>query len=300
MKVIIIGSKGFIGRNILHYYVNKGHEVYGADITPNDYNHKNYFLIDSSDPDFEYVFKYIKFDICINCSGAASVPESFIDPIKDFLLNTVNVIRILGAIKKYQSNCKFLNLSSAAVYGNPSQIPVKEGSILSPLSPYGIHKLQAEQICKEYYNFFDVRTCSVRIFSVYGPGLRKQLFWDLFHKAKTGIPFKLFGTGDESRDFIYIYDLLIALDLVIYYSEFLGDVINVANGEEIKIKDATSIFLNNFKNRIQYEFSGEIREGDPVKWCADIGKLKSFGYKPFYNINTGLRKYFEWVNCELN
>lgn len=296
MKVIIIGSKGFIGQNLLNYLSGKGHEVWGADVVTDYVNKEQYFLIDASNSDYRSVFQHLIYDLCVNCSGAASVPESIVNPMRDYYLNTVNVFKILEAINKFQPDCRFINLSSAAVYGNPQHLPVKETARPNPLSPYGIHKLQAEQICKEFYDFYNIKTCSLRIFSVYGIGLQKQLFWDLFRKAKTGIPFELYGTGNESRDFINIMDLVKAIELVSEYSSFKADVINIANAEEIAIKDAVSVFFNFFKSDIAYSFSGEIREGDPLNWVADISKLISFGYEPSVDINIGLKKYYEWIN----
>ena len=92
MKVIIIGSKGFIGQNILNYYISKNEEVWGADIIIDSLADR-YIKIDELNPDFEVIFQNIEYDLCINCSGAASVPESIKYPLRDYYLNTVNVIK---------------------------------------------------------------------------------------------------------------------------------------------------------------------------------------------------------------
>lgn len=298
MKVIVIGSKGFIGHHLVNYLQGIGYEVFGADVIVDYVTTKDYILIDASNSDFNSVFQLSKFDLCINCSGAASVPESLVNPMRDYYLNTVNVFKILSAIRQFQPDCRFVNLSSAAVYGNPRRLPIKETAKASPISPYGIHKLQAEEICKEFYEFYKIQTCSLRLFSVYGTGLQKQLFWDLFKKAKTGIPFSLYGSGNESRDFIYVLDLVKAIHLAAGSSSFKADIINVANGIEILVKDAVSIFLSFFGSKIDYNFSGGSRNGDPVNWLADISKLISFGYTPSIDIQTGLRQYYEWLKSE--
>jgi UDP-glucose 4-epimerase len=296
MKVLILGSKGFIGQNLLNYLADNNYEVWGADVVTDYVNKGTYFLIDATNSDFSFVFQNVKYDFCINCSGASSVPESMTNPMRDYFLNTVNVFKILEAIKKFQPTCRFLNLSSAAVYGNPQILPVKETASPNPLSPYGIHKLQAEQLCKEFYDFYGIKTCSLRIFSVYGNGLQKQLFWDLFWKAKTGHPFKLYGTGNESRDFIHISDLLKAIDLITKFCPFASDVINVGNGQEIMIKNAVSTFFSFFNSEIAYTFSGDSREGDPINWKADISTLISYGYNPSIDINAGLKSYYKWIS----
>ena len=294
MKILIIGSKGFIGSNIAAYYSNTDHIVFGCDVVV-DYISENYFLIDSTNSDFHSVFENKNFDLCINCSGAASVPDSLSNPLRDFNLNTLHVFKILDAIRLYQPSCKFVNLSSAAVYGNPAKLPITENQSVKPLSPYGYHKRNAEQILEEFYHFFGIATCSLRIFSAYGDGLKKQLFWDLYKKAKSGNSFTLYGTGNESRDFIYINDLLKAIDLAANNSHFKADIINVANGEEIFIKDAVNIFFTFFNSKINYTFSGEERKGDPNNWLADISRLKAFGYQPSFDLKSGLQKYYTWI-----
>ncbi len=294
MKVIVIGSKGFIGQHLCKYFQERGAEVWGADVVVDYVNTERYFLIDSSNSDFGSVFKQQEYDLCVNCSGAASVPASLKNPIRDYYLNTVNVFKLLEAIRNEQRNCRFINLSSAAVYGNPVSLPVSEAAVPDPLSPYGIHKLQSEQICREFYEFHKIPTCSLRIFSVYGPGQQKQLFWDLLQKANSGQAFSLFGTGMESRDFIFVTDLFRVIELVYEHSDFNADVINVANGEEIFIKDAVSVFFSLFNKEISYTFSGDSRKGDPVNWKADISKLRSFGYQPSVDITSGLETYYNY------
>jgi UDP-glucose 4-epimerase len=294
MKVLIIGSEGFIGKHLHRYMKDQGHEVWGADVVTRYADQEKYFLVDASNSDFSSVFRHCQYDLCVNCSGAASVPESLKNPVRDYFLNTVNVFKLLDAIRNEQSHCRFINLSSAAVYGNPDQLPVSEAAIPNPLSPYGIHKLQSEQICREFYEFHKIPTCSLRIFSVYGPGLQKQLFWDLMKKARSGKSFSLFGTGRESRDFIFVSDLVRVIELVNEHSAFEADVINVANGEEVFIQDAVSVFFSFFDEEISYSFSGDSRKGDPVNWKADISKLRSYGYQAEVDMPGGLEAYYNF------
>lgn len=298
MKVLIIGSKGFIGQNLDKYLKGLNYEVWGADVVVDYINTKRYFLIDVSNSNFHFIFEKTKFDLCVNCSGAASVPHSIEFPLRDFQLNTVNVYQLLDGIRKYQPLCKFINLSSAAVYGNPQSLPINEIIPLAPVSPYGIHKLMSEQICEEFHLFFNIPTVSLRIFSAYGEGLKKQLFWDLFQKIKQQEKIILWGTGKESRDFIHIQDLVQAIHLVALNAKFEGEKINVANGKEIFIRDGVAIFYSFFEPTIAYEFSGQIRKGDPNNWVADVKILKALGYRQKISLQEGLKKYYHWVKTE--
>jgi dTDP-glucose 4,6-dehydratase/UDP-glucose 4-epimerase len=294
MEILIIGSKGFIGSHLYKYFKTNKFEVYGCDIHP-DNEDLNYFQIDEINTNYNIIFKKRKIDICINCSGAASVPLSIEFALKDFNLNTVNVFRILDSIRLNQSSCKFINLSSAAVYGNPINLPIIENSSLNPLSPYGIHKMQAEQICKEFYDFYNIPTCSLRIFSAYGNGLKKQLFWDMYQKFMNNNKIELFGTGNETRDFIHIDDIVNAVCLVIKNSKFQADNINVANGNEYSIFQITEIFINILKTEKKIFFNNKVKLGDPINWKADITKLKEMGYETKINIEYGINNYIQWI-----
>lgn len=294
MKILIIGSKGFIGQHTLEYFKQLGHEVIGCDVVT-DYEDSNYYQIDATNSDYHFIFEGHTFDVCINCSGAASVPLSLQFPLKDFSLNTLNVFKILEAIRTNQPDCRFLNLSSAAVYGNPESLPIKEDFNLKPLSPYGLHKLQAEQICKEFNSYYQLKTCSVRIFSAYGNGLKKQLFWDMYKKFSSGDSIELYGTGDETRDFIHIEDIVKALRLVVEHAGFSGEVINLANGEEYTIRRVSDLFKKHLKTEKEIRFNNQVKAGDPLNWRADISILKGMGYQPEVSLETGIKNYIEWV-----
>lgn len=296
MKILIIGSKGFIGSHCLAYF-NKEHEVWQCDVV-SDYVSQNYFIVDATNAHYVDIFEKYKFDVCINCSGAASVPNSIKNPQRDFTLNVQNVYKQLDAIRRYNSNCKYINLSSAAVYGNPLSLPIKENAQLNPISPYGFHKKMAEEICEVFYKNYNIATCSLRIFSAYGPGLQKQLFWDLSKKAKEK-NIELFGTGKESRDFIYIADLIQAIEHVILKSKFDAEILNVASGKEITIKEVVEIFYGLYDNEVNFNFKGQTRTGDPSNWKADISKIKKYGFTSKYSMEYGLKEYVKWLNVSV-
>lgn len=297
MKIIVIGSKGFIGSNLLKYFTEKQYNVYGADVVVDYSETGRYFLVDATNADFHEIFQKEAFDLCVNCSGAASVPDSLQNPYRDFSLNTYNVFKLLDAIRLYQPTCKFLNISSAAVYGNPKSLPIKESDPVLPVSPYGLHKGMSEQICREFYEIFNIPTLSVRVFSAYGEGLKKQLFWDLYQKARNqnSKTIELYGSGRESRDFIYIKDLVRLIELLAHKADFYGTVLNAASGSEVFIDEAVNVFYGFFEKPVSYQFTGKIREGDPVNWVADVGKIKMLGFSPQFSLEKGLKNYLKWV-----
>jgi UDP-glucose 4-epimerase len=293
MKILIIGGSGFIGSNAITYFENQGHEVYAVDVVPSAHP-KSYLIQKMSD--CEQIFSAHQFEVCINASGLANVQVSFQEPMLDFELNVQNVYILLNLLKKYNSQCKFINFSSAAVYGNPITLPIKETFTSKPLSPYGAHKQYSEQIGKEFYDFFGIPTCSLRVFSAYGLGLKKQIFWDMYHKFKANEHINLFGTGTETRDFIHIDDLLFALDRIIQCADFKGEVINVANGKAISIAEVSTVFASFFPTTKNIIFNQQIKQGDPLYWVADIALLSSYGYTPKIDITKGLAQYYNWVS----
>jgi len=292
MKILVIGSKGFIGSHVYNFFY-KHNEVWGADITVG--TDKNYYTLDKQNTSFESLFETNKFDVCINASGNGSVPISLNLPVFDFELNVSNTIKILDAIRTHNPSCKYVNLSSAAVYGNPEEIPVREDAPVKPLSPYGWHKLYAEQICKEYYYLYNLQTINLRLFSVYGEYLRKQLFWDTYQKCLRSNQVELFGSGNETRDFIYIADLVQAIECVVNRGLFNGEAVNIASGVETSIREAASIFCTEVNPTIEIRFNKIVKPGDPLNWKADITTLKGFGFNQEYSINAGLQNTVKWL-----
>ena len=271
-----------------------GYAVTKADIQLKEED--DYILINAELPDFTSVFSGRAFDVCINATGAANVQLSFNHPGIDYSLNVANVFQMLDAIRKYNPACKFINLSSAAVYGNPQELPIRETTPVNPLSPYGYHKLYSENICREYYLFFRIPTTSLRIFSVFGEGARKQLFWDLHKKVSApSDTLELFGTGNESRDFIYIRDFVEAVRCIIENGSFTGEVINVASGVESTIAEAVKFFVQAYGSPRQINFTGKDKKGDPLNWRADITRLNALGFKSKYSLEEGINNYVKWV-----
>jgi dTDP-glucose 4,6-dehydratase/UDP-glucose 4-epimerase len=144
-------------------------------------------------------------------------------------------------------------------------------------------------------SLYNNRIAILRPFSVYGTGLKKQLFWDVYHKLSGQQPFQLFGTGNETRDFIHIDDMVAAIDLVVQHGKFEGEVYNVANGEAIKIAEIISEFADLSGIKTPYTFNNYTKAGDPIYWQADISRLNALGYKRKVSQKDGLKSYLQWV-----
>ena len=283
MVVLIFGSKGFLGS-----LISKSFKVNNSIV--GEVNSLNQLTSD-----------FLKgVDIFINCAGASNVTASFENPNIDIKKNTILVQELLEAIRTSENrNIKFINFSSAAVYGNPQQLPISETTQCNPISPYGYHKKMAEQLLSEYSQCYGLNSLSLRIFSAYGIGQRKMLLWDLHQKIlKSNGEITLFGTGNESRDFIHTVDIYQQLILAIENSKFEGEVVNVANGKEVYIKNIVEIYKSHYPKLFTYQFNGENRPGDPLNWCADIAIMKNWGYQNKIGIEQGIENYINWAVCQ--
>lgn len=299
MKILVLGSHGFIGSHMVAYFVSKGYAVTGCDLVEDVAIGYEYHKISILSSDFDTLFVNGAFDMCINASGSGNVSYSVSHPISDFESNTICVAKVLDTIRKFRPNCKYIHISSAAVYGNPGKLPIHENDTLAPLSPYGYHKVMSEQICKEYSHLYNVPTVIIRPFSVYGNGLKKQLLWDICAKLKMADSISLFGTGNESRDFIHIDDLIGLIELVILNAPFNCDIYNAASCKETTIKEVAAIFEKNYGTNKKILFSGKFKIGDPINWRADISASVALGFISNANIEKNIIDYINW-NCSLN
>ena len=134
MNVLILGSQGFIGNSLVKHCLAKGYKVTGCDLVEINVLDYNYHKVSVLSSDFDALFGEEKFDVCINASGSGNVSYSMLHPLSDFEYNAAAVVKVLDCIRKYQPSCKYLHISSAAVYGNPKKLPILETDLAEPLS----------------------------------------------------------------------------------------------------------------------------------------------------------------------
>ncbi len=298
-RLLVLGSCGFIGSHVCRHFTNNNYIVSGCDLIEFSTEEYTYHKISVLSSDFEALFSEYRFDICINASGSGNVGYSIAHPQSDFEANTVAVSKILDAIKRNQPGCKLLHISSAAIYGNPVSLPVSEHAVTTPVSPYGYHKLMSEILCREYSAIYNIPVTIIRPFSVYGIGLRKQLLWDICQKLNHNDSIELFGTGNETRDFVHVEDMVKIIALLMEKASFDGSVFNIASGVQTTIRQIASIFENYFPGNKTIRFSGSTKEGDPVNWLADISKINALGFEPQHLLETEVKKYIDWY-CQMH
>ena len=250
-------------------------------------------------PELAQLIQQVKPQVCIHCVGRASVALSVSQPHEDFNASVCVTFDLLNALRLYAPECRLIYLSSAAVYGNPQQLPIKEDYTPNPISPYGFHKLICEKLCAEFSEVYGVQTAIARIFSAYGTGLKRQVIWDISRKVIRESILRLHGTGSESRDFIHVKDVARAIFCLSENSLGRADVYNIASGQETTIKDLAELIISEAGRSMEIEFDGVVPTGNPINWRADIGRSLKIGYDPKISIKHGLSSYVQWCKAEV-
>lgn len=298
MSVLITGCNGFLGGLLSSHFAAAGHDCYGiGTVSPgNAPSHalKAYRQCRLPSDTIGAWVAELRPRLLIHAAGRSSVPLSVEDPAADFAAGPPVVFQLLEAIRRHSAETAFVMLSSAAVYGNPAQMPISEGCRPAPISPYGFHKLQAEWIVREFAEVYGLRAASARIFSAYGPGLRRQFLWDFCRKARSSPVVELQGSGGETRDFVYGTDVCEAVSCISDKAPLAGEVVNICSGEQTSIAELAELLASRFADRPEVRFSGSRPDGVPLQWQGDASALQSLGYRARVPLAEGVRRTVEW------
>lgn len=311
-KILITGGAGFIGSSVANFYC-KEHQVTVIDDlsmgnTSNLDESDNIHFIEGCVTDNQLMTKVLsdnQFDYIFHFAAIASVADSVARPVETHQINFASVLQLLELVREHQPNLKrLLFASSAAVYGDEPTLPKQEESIIRPLTPYAIDKFAAEKYVVDYHHLYNVPTSAVRFFNVYGPKQNPaspysgviSIMMDRYQKLlkQEDTVFTVFGDGLQSRDFVFIEDVVEALNLIVNSDESLGEVYNIGTGEAVSLKDIAETLDELFAVTLPIAFEKE-RSGDIKHSLADISKIRKLKYDPNYTIKTGLKKYVSQV-----
>ncbi|WP_326932145.1 NAD-dependent epimerase/dehydratase family protein [Enterococcus avium] len=310
---LITGGAGFIGSTLANYLSNENSVVVIDDLSmgkkDNLVKNSNLKFINGSVTNKEVMSDVLinnNFDYIFHLAAIASVADSVERPVETHKVNFESVLLLLELIKNYQKDLKRLVFSSsAAVYGDEPTLPKQEESVIRPLTPYAVDKFAAEQYVLDYYHLYGIPTSAVRFFNVYGPNQNPEspysgvisILVDRYKKLQSGVEtqFTLFGDGSQSRDFVFIEDVIQALLLVANKEEALGRQFNVGTGNAISLIELIKVIDEALELSLTVKHETE-RDGDIKDSVADISRLKSLGFKPNFSIHEGMQKYLESEN----
>lgn len=298
VKVLITGINGFIGRNLADALYQRG--IYKIDgLGRSDYCNikiKNYFSIDISN--FGELKKIENhYDIIFHCAGSANVPQSVRNPYFDFKSNMIGTFNMLEFARLTKSGT-FIYLSSVSVFDTNNKLPLTENSKKVPSSPYGASKNSSENFCIAFHKTFNMDIRIARIFNTYGPDCKNLFIHDFISKINgSSSKILLLGSGNQTRDYIYISDLVNGI-ILIAESGGSGEDYNICSGNPLKIKNIASIILSELKILDKkIIFDKKHYPGDIEHWYGDNNKITSLGFKPTITFEDGIKKII--LNMEL-
>src|SRR5659263_10598 len=314
MKCLVTGGAGFIGSHIIRHLLEHGYETVCLDNFDPTYDintkkgniapflgNDNFELVEGDVRDRDLLKNLITdIDYIFHEAALVSVVESMKNPVKTIEINTIGTFNIMEAA--LSGNVKKVTLaSSAAVYGDAPALPKKEDMIPVPKSPYAISKLDCEYAARIYFEEYGLKTTSLRYFNVYGPRQDPTSPYAaaipiFLQKALKNQKIRIYGDGMQTRDFIFINDVVQANELVMSKGD--GKTFNVANGIATSIKEIADRIIKQTGSKSPIVYETE-RSGDIKHSVADISEISKIGFKPKFDMNLGLKNTIEWYRNRL-
>jgi UDP-glucose 4-epimerase len=309
MTVWITGANGFIGRHLARALAGVGHEVdgIGHGAMPEG-ERQRYGIrewmngeIDAANLQALAARASEPPKLVYHLAGGASVGASIAQPYEDFVRTVATTARLLEWVRVSAPECRLVVASSAAVYGTVHCGPIAETARPAPISPYGSHKLLMEKVCQSYAEAYGVRSTVIRLFSVYGPLLRKQLLWDLCTRLQSGARTLLLGgTGGEMRDWTDVRDvarLLTGLGAQEQRQPF--HLLNGGSGIGTEVKVVAETVAGGWGGDVTVQFTGSARQGDPFSLVSDTASLSDLAFQWQVPVAQGIEDYLRWFKDQV-
>jgi len=299
----ITGGKGFLGRYLAQSIGKLSTNVFGighGSWPQEDYRSWSYNTWLNAEIDFSSLNHLASIsglpDVIYHLAGGSAVGPSIQNPYEDFQRTVDTTARLLEWVRQISPNTKVIGVSSAAIYGGGFDVPINENFNGTPYSPYGFHKAMLESLFKSYKDTFGLNVAVVRLFSIYGPNLEKQLLWDICNKLTKSSDgtIVLGGSGDEIRDWLYISDAVDLLKMVADDQHFDYECINGGTGIGTNVKLVAQGVIEAWGSDFRVLFSGVARPGDPQSLVADITLANKLGFFPKMNLYAGLHEVVKW------
>ncbi|WP_423731357.1 NAD-dependent epimerase/dehydratase family protein [Hafnia paralvei] len=265
---LVMGAGGFIGQHLTAELLRQGEQVTAIGHEVHMIEESERLNIVSGEIDPELLGKLEKPKYIYFLLGGSSVASSINCPVGDFNKTFQPLTALIEKLKYDWIDSHLIFISSAAVYGNNASQSTSITSVCKPLSVYGLHKLLAEQYIEFHQRNFDIKAKIIRPFSIYGPGLKKQLIWDALCKIKSH-QHEYFGSGLEERDWVHIDDLVTLFIGIAENFDDFPDIINAGYGHGVKIKDVVGILYKLKKVNGQPQFINKNKIGDPKHLACD-------------------------------
>ena len=303
LKIVVTGGAGFIGSHIVEHWISKDAEVHIIDNLRSGYlSNVEIFpkaiFHEGSITDRDFVFQILKnTDYVHHLAGFVSVPESIEKPEECYDINVNGLINVLDASKEFGIK-KIVFSSSAAVYGENPISPKTVSLKPDPKSPYGSTKLEGESLLKIYNEQGSVGATSLRYFNVFGPRQDPKSQYAaavpiFIEKALKNKQIIIYGDGKQTRDFIYVKDVVSA-NILAATNEKVNGVFNVASGKAITINEIAKIIIEELQSKSKIIYEKE-RTGDIKHSLASIEETKELlQFIPEFDLTKGLKETIKY------
>jgi UDP-glucose 4-epimerase len=309
-KILVTGGAGFIGSHVVDKLMEKGFDVTVIDNLSTGsveniaryQSNKNFHFIKGDIRDINLVMKAMKnIDAVFHEAALASVTLSVEDPL---LANDINVTGTLNLLKASSDLHvkRFIYASSAAVYGDTLPPQKREDMTQNPTSPYGVSKLDAENYVKLFHKVYNLDTISLRYFNVYGPRQRFDIqsayggaITIFLNRLLRNMSPVIYGDGEQTRDFVYIQDVVEANMLALNTKNAAGEVFNVGTGVNISVNQIAETLKEIMNKKELQNIHKPPRPGEGRHGYSDINKAKNIlEFHPKVSIKEGLAKLVDW------
>lgn len=311
-KVLVTGGAGFIGANFIYYMLEKYNDykivnldklTYASKIEnlKNTNENKNYKFIKGDICDREFIFNLFeneKFDIVVNFAAESHVDRSILSPQEFINTNVVGTQILLDASLKYNIK-RFHQVSTDEVYGDlpldRKDLLFTESYNLNPSSPYSASKASADLLVKAYNKTYKLPITISRCSNNYGRFQHEEKLIPLMiNNALNNKKLPVYGTGENVRDWLHVYDHCSAIDSIIHYGKD-GEVYNVGGNNEKSNLEIVRLILKTLNKSEELITYVEDRKGHDLRYAIDSTKIKAdLNWSPKYNVDEGLYETIKW------
>jgi UDP-glucose 4-epimerase len=293
-QAIVLGASGFLGSWVARDLASRdigvvtvGRKI-SAESPPLD--------VEADILDLDLVDMCSEADVIFQLAGTGDVSRSLRDPVEDLHANLETTVAVLDAAHRATDPPLVVLVSSAAVYGESTTMPMGEDHPLMPISPYGVSKLAAEQYLAVFHRLYGLRGIAVRPFSVYGPGQRKLVVYDLLKRILEGEdPLLISAPADVTRDFVYVEDVASAIVRLAQKAPAEGEAYNLASGRATSLRELADALLQAAGSTSSAVFIADQAPGNPKHWYGDTSLAASLGVSLDTPLAAGLAATVRWL-----